>query len=75
MFWFHGFHVIIGTISPIICGIFQYLGHLTKENHVGFEAASIDHFVRSTLEKYMLTIRYYAFGYKLISLLPIYAYY
>ena len=37
---FHGFHVIIGTISPIIRGIRQYLGHLTKEHHVGFEAAA-----------------------------------
>jgi hypothetical protein len=67
--------VIIGTISPIICGIGQYLGHLTKEHHVGFEAASIDHFVHRTLGKYMLTIRYYAFGYKLISSFPIYACY
>jgi cytochrome c oxidase subunit 3 len=37
---FHGFHVIIGTIFSIICGIRQYLGHLTKEHHVGFEAAA-----------------------------------
>lgn len=37
---FHGFHVIIGTIFPIICGIRQYLGHLTKKHHVGFEAAA-----------------------------------
>ncbi|KAM3205202.1 hypothetical protein P3L10_028612 [Capsicum annuum] len=36
---FHGFHVIIGTIFSIICGIRQYLGHLTKEHHVSFEAA------------------------------------
>nr|QJH91631.1 cytochrome c oxidase subunit 3 [Zamia integrifolia]QJH91787.1 cytochrome c oxidase subunit 3 [Ceratozamia hildae]QXE44369.1 cytochrome c oxidase subunit 3 [Zamia furfuracea]BDC46215.1 cytochrome c oxidase subunit 3 [Zamia furfuracea] len=43
---FHGFHVIIGTISSIICGIRQYLGHLTKEHHVGFEAAAwYRHFV------------------------------
>ncbi|KAL5078977.1 hypothetical protein RYX36_007398 [Vicia faba] len=34
---FHGFHVIIGTLFLIICGIRQYLGHLTKEHHVGFE--------------------------------------
>ena len=27
---FHGFHVIIGTLFLIICGIRQYLGHLTK---------------------------------------------
>ncbi|KAL0304683.1 UNVERIFIED_CONTAM: Cytochrome c oxidase subunit [Sesamum calycinum] len=44
---FHGFHVIIGTLFLIICGIRQYLGHLTKEHHVGFEAAAcgepIDH--------------------------------
>lgn len=37
---FHGFHVIIGTIFLIICGIRQYLGHLTKKHHVGFEAAA-----------------------------------
>ena len=37
---FHGFHVIIGTIFLKICGIRQYLGHLTKEHHVGFEAAA-----------------------------------
>ena len=37
---FHGFHVIIGTIFLIICGIRQYLGHLTKEHHVGFEATA-----------------------------------
>nr|GEV62526.1 cytochrome c oxidase subunit 3, mitochondrial [Tanacetum cinerariifolium] len=36
----HGFHVIIGTLFSIICGIRQYLGHLTKEHHVGFEAAA-----------------------------------
>ncbi|CAN4097759.1 unnamed protein product [Withania somnifera] len=37
---FHGFHVIIGTIFSIICGIRQYLGHTTKEYHVGFEVAA-----------------------------------
>ncbi|MCD9637924.1 Cytochrome c oxidase subunit 3, partial [Datura stramonium] len=37
---FHGFHVIIDTIFSIICGIRQYLGHLTKEHHVGFEAVA-----------------------------------
>ncbi|KAE8648258.1 hypothetical protein Csa_018513 [Cucumis sativus] len=37
---FHGFHVIIGTLFLIVCGIRQYLGHLTKEHHVGFEAAA-----------------------------------
>ncbi|GAB2303076.1 cytochrome c oxidase subunit 3 [Dionaea muscipula] len=37
---FHGFHVIIGTLFLIICGIRQYIGHLTKEHHVGFEAAA-----------------------------------
>ncbi|MCE3050986.1 Cytochrome c oxidase subunit 3 [Datura stramonium] len=35
---FHGFHVIIGTIFSIICGIRQYLGHLTKEHHVSFDS-------------------------------------
>ncbi|KAK8628737.1 hypothetical protein V6N13_009320 [Hibiscus sabdariffa] len=29
-----------GTLFLIICGIRQYLGHLTKEHHVGFEAAA-----------------------------------
>ncbi|VAH02525.1 unnamed protein product [Triticum turgidum subsp. durum] len=37
---FHGFHVIIGTLFLIVCGIRQYLGHLTKKHHVGFEAAA-----------------------------------
>ncbi|KAL3513973.1 hypothetical protein ACH5RR_026690 [Cinchona calisaya] len=37
---FHGFHVIIDTLFLIICGIRQYLGHLTKEHHVGFEVAA-----------------------------------
>ncbi|KAL5070671.1 hypothetical protein RYX36_021558 [Vicia faba] len=37
---FHGFHVIIGTLFLIICGIRQYLGQMTKEHHVGFEAAA-----------------------------------
>ncbi|GKB41602.1 cytochrome c oxidase subunit 3, partial [Tanacetum coccineum] len=31
-----------GTLFSIICGIRQYLGHLTKEHHVGFEAAAWD---------------------------------
>ncbi|GJZ14880.1 cytochrome c oxidase subunit 3 [Tanacetum coccineum] len=29
-----------GTLFSIICGIRQYLGHLTKEHHIGFEAAA-----------------------------------
>ncbi|KAF6155993.1 hypothetical protein GIB67_030081, partial [Kingdonia uniflora] len=37
---FHGFHVIIGTLFSIVCGIRQWKGHLTKEHHVGFEAAA-----------------------------------
>ncbi|KAI5000726.1 hypothetical protein ZWY2020_010685 [Hordeum vulgare] len=37
---FHGFHVIIGTLFLIVCGIRQYLGHLTKKHHVGFEATA-----------------------------------
>ena len=37
---FHGFHVIIGTIFLIICGIRQYLGHFTQTHHFGFEAAA-----------------------------------
>ena len=35
-----GFHVIIGTLFLIVCAIRQYLGHLTKKHHVGFEAAA-----------------------------------
>ncbi|GJX98041.1 hypothetical protein Tco_0355060 [Tanacetum coccineum] len=31
-----------GTLFSIICGILQYLSHLTKEHHVGFEAAAWD---------------------------------
>uniref|UniRef100_A0A453SD43 Cytochrome c oxidase subunit 3 n=1 Tax=Aegilops tauschii subsp. strangulata TaxID=200361 RepID=A0A453SD43_AEGTS len=37
---FHGFHVIIGTLFLIVCGIRQYLGHLTKKHHIGFEATA-----------------------------------
>nr|UPI48975.1 cytochrome c oxidase subunit 3 [Balanophora reflexa] len=37
---FHGFHVIIGTLFLIVCSIRQYLGHFTKEHHVGFEVAA-----------------------------------
>ena len=37
---FHGFHVIIGTLFLIVCGIRQYLGQMTKKHHVGFEAAA-----------------------------------
>ncbi|XBI91504.1 hypothetical protein VPH35_028807 [Triticum aestivum] len=37
---FHGFHVIIGTLFLIVCGIRQYLGHLTKKHYIGFEAAA-----------------------------------
>ncbi|KAI4997151.1 hypothetical protein ZWY2020_052493 [Hordeum vulgare] len=31
---FHGFHVIIGTLFLIVCGIRQYLGQMTKKHHV-----------------------------------------
>uniref|UniRef100_A0ACD5WYK4 Uncharacterized protein n=1 Tax=Avena sativa TaxID=4498 RepID=A0ACD5WYK4_AVESA len=37
---FHSSHVIIGTLFLIVCGIRQYLGHLTKKHHVGFEAVA-----------------------------------
>nr|APD51400.1 cytochrome c oxidase subunit 3 [Pelargonium citronellum]QPK67092.1 cytochrome c oxidase subunit 3 [Pelargonium nanum]QPK67094.1 cytochrome c oxidase subunit 3 [Pelargonium fulgidum] len=37
---FHGFHVIIGTLFLLVCGLRQYLGHFTSEHHVGFEAAA-----------------------------------
>nr|AOH05947.1 cytochrome c oxidase subunit 3 [Psilotum nudum] len=43
---FHGFHVIIGTLFPIICGIRQYLGNFSPSHHSGFEAAAwYRHFV------------------------------
>ncbi|KAA3486924.1 cytochrome oxidase subunit III [Gossypium australe] len=34
------FTISNSTLFLIICGIRQYLGHLTKEHHVGFEAAT-----------------------------------
>ncbi|RDY14269.1 Cytochrome c oxidase subunit 3, partial [Mucuna pruriens] len=34
------FTISDSTLFLIICGIRQYLGHLTKEHHVGFEAAA-----------------------------------
>lgn len=37
---FYGFHVIIGTIFSIICGIRQYMGHFGPKHHFGFEAAA-----------------------------------
>lgn len=37
---FHGFHVIIGTVFLCICGIRQYLGHMSSAHHVGFESAA-----------------------------------
>jgi len=36
---FHGFHVLIGTIFLIICFIRFWLGHFTKQHHVGFICA------------------------------------
>ncbi|KAL5064697.1 hypothetical protein RYX36_026434, partial [Vicia faba] len=30
----------MGTLFLIICGIRQHLGQMTKEHHVGFEAAA-----------------------------------
>ncbi|PHT33608.1 Cytochrome c oxidase subunit 3 [Capsicum baccatum] len=49
----HSYHLVDPSPCPIsgslgalattiICGIRQYLGHLTKEHHVGFEAAAWD---------------------------------
>ncbi|KAM4117762.1 hypothetical protein ACB094_02G150200 [Castanea mollissima] len=32
--------MIIGALFLITCGICQYLGHLTKEHYIGFEAAA-----------------------------------
>lgn len=37
---FHGFHVLIGTIFLFICESRVYFNHLTKEHHLGFEAAA-----------------------------------
>ena len=37
---FHGLHVIIGTIMLIVITIRCAMGHFTKQNHFGFEAAA-----------------------------------
>jgi cytochrome c oxidase subunit III len=37
---FHGLHVIIGTIMLIVITIRCAMGHFTKKNHFGFEAAA-----------------------------------
>jgi cytochrome c oxidase subunit 3 len=37
---FHGFHVFVGTIFLAVCWIRAMLGHFTKDNHFGFEAAA-----------------------------------
>ena len=37
---FHGFHVFVGTIFLFVCWIRAMLGHFTKDNHFGFEAAA-----------------------------------
>nr|YP_010620101.1 cytochrome c oxidase subunit 3 [Periphykon beckeri]WAX04137.1 cytochrome c oxidase subunit 3 [Periphykon beckeri] len=36
---FHGFHVLIGTISLIICLLRFFNGQLTQQHHFGFESA------------------------------------
>jgi len=36
---FHGLHVIIGTIFLMVCFGRVWLGHFTKQHHVGFESA------------------------------------
>ena len=36
---FHGFHVFIGTIFLIVCGIRIYKQELARDHHVGFECA------------------------------------
>jgi len=36
---FHGFHVLIGTIFLVVCFVRLWLGHFTKQHHVGFECA------------------------------------
>lgn len=37
---FHGFHVIVGTTFLAICLLRLYLGHFTREHHLGFEVAA-----------------------------------
>lgn len=37
---FHGFHVFIGTCFLSVCLLRLYLGHFTREQHFGFEAAA-----------------------------------
>jgi len=37
---FHGLHVIVGTIMLIVITIRCTMGHFTKQNHFGFEAAA-----------------------------------
>ena len=37
---FHGFHVIIGTIFLAVCLIRALAGQMTREHHLGFEAAA-----------------------------------
>ena len=37
---FHGFHVIVGTIFLAVCLYRAYLGHFTRRQHFGFEAAA-----------------------------------
>jgi cytochrome c oxidase subunit 3 len=37
---FHGFHVLIGTCFLSVCLLRVFLGHFTREQHFGFEAAA-----------------------------------
>nr|YP_011017709.1 cytochrome c oxidase subunit 3 [Griffithsia okiensis]WQF69532.1 cytochrome c oxidase subunit 3 [Griffithsia okiensis] len=37
---FHGFHVLIGTISLIVCSVRLFNFQLTREHHFGFESSA-----------------------------------
>jgi len=37
---FHGFHVLIGTIFLMVCGVRLYNNQFSSEHHVGFESAA-----------------------------------
>lgn len=37
---FHGFHVLVGSIFLLVCWLRVRKGHMTAEQHVGFEAAA-----------------------------------
>ena len=37
---FHGFHVLVGSISIFVCFLRAIVGHFTRNHHVGFECAA-----------------------------------